>query len=252
MIKQYSKIQNLNLPKAILFDTDNTLYEYHPANKAAEEAAFLKANNLLGINRKTFFENYQKARFEVKKNLSNTASGHSRLLYFQRLIELLGFRAQLLVALDLEQTFWRTFLANAPLFPGVESLLSYLRKLDIPIGIVTDLTSQIQLRKLTYFGLEDTFDAVVTSEEIGSDKPDKRNFELLLSKLNLPPSSYFWMVGDDSYSDIYGAKQLGAVTFQKIHNKVILGEGDQSPDYSFKNFKDLQNFIENLVINNVS
>ena len=247
MIKQYSKNKNLTLPKAILFDTDNTLYDYHPANEAAEEAAFLKANNLLGINRKTFFENYKKARFEVKKNLSKTASGHSRLLYFQRLIELLGLRAQLLVALDLEQTFWRTFLANAPLFPGVENLLFYLRKLEIPIGIVTDLTSQIQLRKLTYFGLEDTFDAVVTSEEIGSDKPDKRNFELLLYKLNLPLSSNFWMVGDDPYSDIFGAKQLGAVTFQKIHNRVVLGEGEQLPDFSFKNFEDLHIFIQNLV-----
>ena len=249
MIKQYSKNKNLTLPKAILFDTDNTLYDYYPANEAAEEAAFLKANNLLGINRKTFFENYKKARFEVKKNLSKTASGHSRLLYFQRLIELLGLRAQLLVALDLEQTFWRTFLANAPLFPGVENLLFYLRKLEIPIGIVTDLTSQIQLRKLTYFGLEDTFDAVVTSEEIGSDKPDKRNFELLLSKLNLPTKSNFWMVGDDPYSDIFGAKQLGAITFQKLHNRVVLGQGDQLPDFSFKNFDDLQIFIQNLAKN---
>jgi len=38
---------------------------------------------------------------------------------------------------------------------------------------VTDLTSHIQLGKLTCFGLEDTFDAVVTSEEVGKDKPDK-------------------------------------------------------------------------------
>ena len=71
MMKQYSKNKNLSLPQAILFDTDNTLYEYHPANEAAEEAAFLKANNLLGINRKTFFKKYQQR--EKLVFLRNTA-----------------------------------------------------------------------------------------------------------------------------------------------------------------------------------
>ena len=101
------------------------------------------------------------------------------------MIELLGFNAQLLIALDLEQTFWRTFLANAPLFPGVLEVLNLLRSYSIPIGVVTDLTSHIQLRKLTFFGLEDTFDAVVTSEETGADKPNYKNFQLILKKLNL-------------------------------------------------------------------
>ena len=43
------------------------------------------------------------------------------------------------------------------------------------------LTSQIQLRKLSYFWLEDIFDAVVTSEEVGYDKPDIRIFQLVLA-----------------------------------------------------------------------
>ena len=179
--------QNKNLfltkPNAIIFDTDNTLYEYDIANKAAEEAVCRKARNLIGINRKEFFKVYNKARLDIKRNLGPTASSHSRLLYFQRMIEILGLKAQLLLALDLEQTFWRTFLANAPLFLGVKELLIFLKNIEIPIGVVTDLTSHIQMRKLTYFGLEDIFDAVVTSEEVGADKPDPRAFNLILKKL---------------------------------------------------------------------
>ena len=45
----------------------------------------------------------------------------------QEISKLLGLKAKLLVALDLEQTFWRTFLANAPLFPRVVDTLSLLR-----------------------------------------------------------------------------------------------------------------------------
>ena len=37
-------------PKAVLFDTDNTLYEYFPAKVAAENAVCNKAINLLGID----------------------------------------------------------------------------------------------------------------------------------------------------------------------------------------------------------
>ena len=51
------------------------------------------------------------------------------------------------------------------------------------------------MRKLTYFGLEDIFDAVVTSEEVGADKPDPRAFNLILKKLNLKNMNNVWMVG---------------------------------------------------------
>ncbi len=240
---------SLKRPEAILFDTDNTLYEYSPANKAAESAVCLKIKNLLGIDKITFYRFYNQAKIDVKQNLANTASGHSRLLYFQRMIELLGLKAQLLLSLDLEQTFWRTFLANAPLFPGVVDTLMYLKSINVPIAIVTDLTSHIQMRKLTYFGLEDTFDAVVTSEEVGSDKPDIRNFELVFSKLGISDRPDFWMVGDDPFSDIYGASSIGAITFQKIHSNVKKGTNLEKPDYTFNNYYQLLDIFKELIDN---
>ena len=246
-MKKFSKNIFLKKPEVVLFDTDNTLYEYRPANFAAEEAVFKKLKNLFGIERNKYFEYYSKAKKDIKKNLLNTASSHSRLLYFQRMIELLGYNAQLLLALDLEQTFWRTFLANAPLFPQVKETLFFLKSKNIPIGVVTDLTSHIQFRKLTYFGLEDIFDVVVTSEEVGHDKPYEKNFLLALEKLKLKKNAYFWMVGDDPKSDIFGAKRLGGVTFQKIHYKVKLGENECLPDYTFKKYSQFLEGIKSIL-----
>ena len=130
-----NKLNNYSIlkkPEAILFDTDNTLYNYYPANKAAEEAVCKKAKNLLGLEKKEFLFVYKKAKSEVKMNLDKNASSHSRLLYFQRMIELLGYKSQLLLSLDFEQTFWRTFLANAPLFPGVKETLLFFKQIEIP------------------------------------------------------------------------------------------------------------------------
>ena len=76
----------------------------------------------------------------------------------QRMLKL-WLRSQVLLALDLEQTYWRTFLANAVLFENAKDLLDDLR-LGIPTAIVTDLTAQIQFRKVIYFGLDKYFDFI--------------------------------------------------------------------------------------------
>ena len=82
--KKFGKV-----PKAIIFDTDNTLYSYAPANELALKSVFTKAEILLDINRKLFEEKFKEARIEVKNRINNQASSHSRLLYIQRTIELL-------------------------------------------------------------------------------------------------------------------------------------------------------------------
>ena len=247
MLKQLNPDIVLRKPDAILFDTDNTLYDYTPANTMAERAVEAKVQNLLGINPDTFHAAYKQSKHEIKQRLGHTASSHSRLLYFQRLLEILGFKAQLLTALDLEQTFWRTFLANAPLFPGVKDLLADLRYHNIAIAIVTDLTSNIQLRKLTYFHLEETFDAVVTSEEVGADKPDPRNFELVLKKLGLTHDHCIWMVGDNPATDVAGARSIRAITFQKLHSGVSVGTGEDTPDFIFNHFNSFRRLFLNCL-----
>lgn len=249
MLNKLSQNKLIIKPDAILFDTDNTLYEYEPANAIAELAVEAKIKNQLGIKAKLFRTTYNEAKQEIKSRIGKTASSHSRLLYFQRVLEILGFKAQLMTALDLEQTFWRTFLANAPLFPYVYEFLEFLKLNNIKIAIVTDLTSHIQLRKLSYFNLENIFDAVVTSEEVGADKPDRRNFDLVLNKLKLTSENSIWMVGDNPEADIYGGKLINATTFQKIHRGVKVGENECRPDYTFNHFNELKTIVAQIIYN---
>ena len=145
------------------------------------------------------------------------------------MLELMGMGSQILHALDLEQTYWRAFLSRATLFEGVKELLEEIRLLDIPIAIVTDLTAQIQFRKILYFNLDDYFDCIVTSEEAGCEKPCKMMFKLALSKLQVENNAQVWMIGDNFLKDIQGAKDsIQATTLQKIHQGVIQGQADAS------------------------
>jgi putative hydrolase of the HAD superfamily len=201
-------------PQAVLLDLDNTLYDYDRPHAKALAEVREKLRRNAGIAPARFDALYDEARRSVKADLKDNASAHSRLLYFQRMIELTGLRSDVVMALDCEQTYWRTFLSSASLFPDVEETLRLVRSLGIPMAIVTDLTAQIQFRKIVYFGLESIVDHVVTSEEAGADKPAPEIFDLAQRKLDMAKDAQPWMIGDDAEKDCGGAKShLGALTF---------------------------------------
>jgi HAD superfamily hydrolase (TIGR01549 family) len=234
------------MPDAILFDTDNTLYPYEPAHAAAQLAVKNKVVKTFSVSPEAFDKAFDEARSDVKSRLLHTASSHSRLLYLQRMLEIMGLGSQVLLALDFEQTYWRTFLSNAILFDDVIELLEDLRLLGVPTVIVTDLTAQIQFRKVVYFGLDRFFDYIVTSEESGFDKPHAAPFKIALEKMR-PKGNCIWMIGDNPINDIQGArKQIGAHTFQKIHKGVELGTGENQPDVAFENFSSLRSALSKL------
>lgn len=239
MMKIYCPDKILRTPDAVLFDTDNTLYHYDPAHAAAMNVVEKKVQQSLSISPVQFKEAFRQARSEVKARLGETASSHSRLLYFQRMLEIIGLGSQVLLALDFEQTYWRTFLSHATLFEGVKELLDELRLLGIPVAIVTDLTAQIQFRKIVYFGLDHYFDYIITSEEAGFDKPNPAPFLMAIEKMR-PQGHNIWMIGDNAINDVRGAREaIGAVTFQKIHDGVELGSGENQPDVAFSEVSQL-------------
>jgi len=246
MVKIYSQERFNRLPDAILFDTDNTLYPYDPAHFEAQNAVREKAVKKFSIKPEEFDKAFDEARKQVKERLKHTAASHSRLLYMQKMLEIMGLGSQVLLALDFEQTYWRTFLSNAILFDGIKELLDDLRLAGIPTAIVTDLTAQIQFRKIVYFGLDHYFDYIVTSEEAGFDKPHPAPFKIALEKM-LPKGDLIWMIGDNPVNDIRGGReQINAVTLQKIHQGVELGKGENAPDASFEEFSELRKLIKKL------
>jgi HAD superfamily hydrolase (TIGR01549 family) len=234
------------LPDAILFDTDNTLYPYDPAHEAAMHAVREKVTRTFSIDGEAFDKAFAEARHQVKKRLSHTAASHNRLLYFQRMLEIIGLGSQVMLALDFEQTYWRTFLSRAELFSDVKDLLDDLRLLGIPTAIVTDLTAQIQFRKVVYFGLDHYFDYIVTSEEAGFDKPHAAPFQIALEKMR-PKGNCIWMIGDNPVNDIRGGReQINAVTLQKIHTNTPIGTGENTPDAAFGDFAALRKLIARI------
>lgn len=226
-------------PECVLLDFDNTLYSYECCNAAGMDAVSQLAQRQLNLGEADFDQCFRDARTELKSRLGPTAASHSRLLYFQRTIERAGFTSQPALALQLEQAFWRAYLDAMALFPEALNFLHDLRIAGVQAVIVTDLTAQIQMRKMVLLGLDRVVDWIVTSEEIGADKPDPRGFELALAKFGGVEGSV-WCIGDNIEQDLAGARRaVGAITLQKVEGKPVR---PKSPDVDavFSEFGDLR------------
>ena len=174
--------------KGIVFDLDNTLYAYKTCNQAGIDALCSYANKYLNLSDREFMDVYLEGQKETKTILDSGASQHSRLLYIQHALEKMNLP---LVphAVAMEEVFWQAFLSNMVLFDGAEDLLRKLYKKQMPLAICSDLTTAIQLRKLERLGIAQYFRAIVTSEEAGIEKPDKKMFSLIAYKLKIAPKN---------------------------------------------------------------
>lgn len=246
MITIHNQARFIALPQVVLFDLDNTFYAYDPAHAVAHDAVCTKVTKTFSIPRSAVEQAYDVARTQVKQRLNHTGASHNRLLYMQAMLEHMGLGSQVLLSLDLEQTYWRTFLSHAVLFEHSKELLDDLRLYGIATAIITDLTAQIQFRKLVYFGLDAYFDCIVTSEETGHDKPNPVIYQVALNKLNYQGNN-IWMIGDNPVRDIYGARTaIQATTLQKTHEGVIIGKDDHRPDAVFSDFQEIRTLLTTI------
>jgi HAD superfamily hydrolase (TIGR01549 family) len=246
MIKFFNKNKFDRFPDLVIFDLDNTLYPYYPAHTKAMQSVEKKFQEFFSVSGEEFFSAYDLARLQIKKRLGNKAASHSRLLYFQGMLEMMGLGSQISKALYFESTYWNEFLKNATLFLDAKAFLDDLRRLSIPIALVTDLTAQIQFVKLVHFELDGYFDYIVTSEESGFDKPNKSSFKLIQKKLNFNIEKV-WMFGDDFLADIKASKlHMRAITFLRRDKNNLISNQKNNLDVSFTTFKDLRIFLKNM------
>ena len=235
----------LDKPDVVFFDLDNTIYDYNSAHTFAMNQVgfyFFKKHNL---SKKKFFFFFKKAKKLIKNQLGKTASSHNRLIYFQKLFEIMNLDSQIKSTLKLEELYWKFFLKKAYLFSGLLNFLKYLKKKNIPTGIITDLTSQIQFKKIKYFKIDKYFSNITTSEESIFDKPKKKIF--IIAKKKFKKTKNIWMIGDSLLCDIKGSKEaINAVTFHKAKNTYPKYKNIK-PDFSFKNYVEINYFFNNLI-----
>ena len=200
--------------EGVLIDLDNTLYDYSLVHTAAWKHTVQFAKKQLHLA--NFDKLICEARRQVHIDLADTAASHNRLLYFQKALELAGCPS-IIAAKTLYDTYWNCFLDKMKLSKGVLKFLQLNQQKKI--CILTDLTALIQYQKLIRLKIAPYIHEIVTSEEVGAEKPSVRMFNAALNKLKLSPKQVC-MIGDNYEKDILGALQAGIKPYWKVTKEV--------------------------------
>lgn len=180
--------------KAVVFDLDNTIYNYDECHIVAMKQLEEYVCDKYGVNKVDFRKNFELAKVEVKKLLGNTGASHNRMLYMQIFLEKIN-QSPVEDALELYDIYWRAMLEKMTPFKYVMPLMKQLKHRKIEIGILTDLTAHIQHRKIKKLCITEYIDAIVTSEEVGAEKPSSIAFSRIIQKLHCNPEEIL-MIGD--------------------------------------------------------
>mgnify|MGYP006081225347 CR=1 FL=1 len=212
--------------KGILLDIDNTLYDYNKAHYFAINKVVNYCIDVFNLSKDETLFAYERSRKQVHIELCETAASHNRLLYFQKMLEILNINP-MKHSLKLYNIYWDNFLEIIKPF---EEIYLLLEKYKDKICLVTDLTAHIQYRKIKKIGLEKYCDKLVTSEETGHEKPHPYMFTSALKKLDLRADEVC-MIGDNFKKDILGASGLGIKSIwfnhefkQESHNDKLIIE----------------------------
>lgn len=196
------------MKKAVIFDLDHTLYDFVEPHLAAIEAANRYMHERFGYTMEEADEKGRQAYRRVKQKLGEeTAATHSRTLRYQTLCEDNGQNA-FLHAHVLADLYWDTFLSAMKGDDEAGALLRALKAKGLRIVIGTDMTADIQFKKIDKLGIGGLIDYMVTSEEAGGEKPSARILDLCMKKAGCDKSEAVF-VGDHPVKDVLGPMRYG-------------------------------------------
>lgn len=195
------------MPRAVIFDIDNTLYSYDAAHGAAWRAVTDYAVRAFSIA-PDVFEDWHRAGSRLLEEHSGgrCAAIHNRLIRYQLMLEAVG--QPIAHAPAMAKLYWNTLLDAMTPFPGVHQAFERLLSMGLTVGIGTNMTADYQFEKLHRLGLLRHVRFMVSSEEVSAEKPDRRLFDLCAAKAGCAPGECVF-VGDSLKGDVLGALNAG-------------------------------------------
>jgi putative hydrolase of the HAD superfamily len=196
--------------KSIIFDVDDTLYDFRSAHSAALGTLSAFVESALGVSPEAFIALHGETFRLQEARLGNTAASHNRLIRFQMMLEALNKPVAL--APSMAELYWSALLACVRPLPGAAETMTQLRDRGMTIGVGTNMTADWQFAKLQRLGMMPLIDFIVTSEEAGVEKPDAGLFALCARKAGCAMFECAF-VGDSLKGDALGARDAGMRAF---------------------------------------
>ena len=207
MIDERNKMQGKDYT-ILLFDADGTILDFN----AAEGNAFLRAMGECGLDDETARDALPHYRaindalwYENEKG--NITKAELKKLRWARLGETCHIDAAIL---EKASPLYSRYLGEqGDLLPDADALLRALQAAGKRLFLITNGLSSSQYGRIRAAGIEDCFEKVFVSEDLGYSKPDRRFFETAASQIPGFSKAQTLVIGDRLYSDIACAAAFG-------------------------------------------
>jgi HAD superfamily hydrolase (TIGR01549 family) len=193
----------------VWFDMDDTLFDHAFAARRGLEAVWREDARLRALTFRDVQRRYVVLLDEVTPSITAPAMTHAeaRQERFRRLYEGAGTDLSRGEARAISDRYREIYQRSRRPVPGAAALLRWLTP-RVPVGIVSNNHTAEQEDKLRAIGLRTAITHLVTSEDVGTSKPDPAIFHHALEKAGVPAERSV-MVGDRWATDVLGARAAG-------------------------------------------
>jgi len=221
--------------RAALFDLDDTLFDHWRGTQLAlaavrerEPAFAVWSVEELETRHRVVLEEWHQL---VLHGLASIDA--ARIGRFAELLAAAGADRAEERAVDVATIYRSQYATSWHPVAGARELLAAVKDAGLRLAIVTNNVIVEQELKLRHCGLDVYVDALVTSEEVGAQKPDPAMFDAALGRLDVDRSEAV-MLGDAWHADVAGALAAGVrpVWFNRF--------GAASPDASVTELASLE------------
>lgn len=194
--------------EVLLFDADETLFDFRKAEKYAFENAILEFN--IDYKEDYHLKIYSDINTAIWKEFEEGIISQEELKVerFKRFSKEINTPFN---EIDFSNSYIN-YLANASFL--YEDSLEVIKKLskNYKMAIVTNGLKTVQSKRIKKSPIAKYFDSIIISEEAKVSKPNPKIFEIALKTLNYSDKNKVLMIGDSLSSDIKGGINFGIDT----------------------------------------
>jgi len=226
----------------LLFDLDDTLLDFGEAEKNAFHQLFVSYGLPNGST------DYKATYKEICKVLwSDLEQGRMSLaeLKVERFKRLFLQHQLELSPEEFGQSYLDNLGKEVHMIYGVQEMLEDLS--SCRLAVLTNGFREVQHARIAISCMKDTFEAIITSEETGFQKPQPAIFEYVFEKLGISDKGKVLMIGDSLTSDIQGGNNFGIDTcWFNPHGKENVTT--ITPTYEIRDYVELVKIVQDKVL----
>ncbi len=234
-------IHRKGMPKLLIFDLDDTLYD--ASSTVTKQGIILAVKAMANAGIPVPWQDILKQREVIAKKLGP---------HFQKVNDELcahyGIRdKQRVTAIDqaAEAAYNSVDVRGIKLFPGVRAMLARLKK-RYPLLLMSTGFEELQQKKVDALGIRDVFEHICIVD--GKTMTKSSCLRQALEMYHCAPSQVC-VIGDRIDSEIRYGNELGMVTVQLVHGKYsVLTPKDtlEKPTYSIRKITDIEKLAKEI------